>query len=93
MKTLPRYPIEVTYPSEVIASIEVTYPSEVIAYMSHRYCVMKTQARYSIEVTYPSGVIAYMSYRGRTEWCYSQARYHLKTWVHTNGIIPKIVKN
>jgi len=54
---------------------------------------MTNQPRYSIQITYPSGVIAYMSFLGRTEWCYSQARHHLKTWVHVHGITPKIVKN
>ena len=53
---------------------------------------MTTQPRYSIEITYPNGTIAYMSFRGKTEWCYSQARYHMKTWVHTHGIVPKLVK-
>jgi hypothetical protein len=49
--------------------------------------------KYSIEITYPSGVVAYLSHRGRTEWCYSQARYHMKTWVYLHGHQIKMVKN
>jgi hypothetical protein len=49
--------------------------------------------RYSIKITYPSGVVAYMSHMGRTEWCYSSAKRHLKEWVYLHGITAELVKN
>ena len=42
--------------------------------------------RYSLKISYPSGVNAYMSFRGKTSWCYSQARKHLKSWVYLHGV-------
>ena len=42
--------------------------------------------RYSLKISYPSGVTSYMSYRGRTSWCYTQAKKHLKEWVYLHGV-------
>lgn len=50
------------------------------------------KARYSIKITYPT-TVAYMEFNGRTEWCYSQARKHLKEWVYLHGIKAELEKN
>jgi hypothetical protein len=48
--------------------------------------------RYSIKITYPT-VTCYMSFMGRTSWCYSQARKHLKEWVYLHGITAELEEN
>lgn len=42
--------------------------------------------RYMIKIVYPSGTVAYMSHKGKSEWCYSSARKHLKEFVLWHGL-------